>query len=232
MRKDVNRSWREKNFEQEFKQGFEEEFFIAGDRVGRTDDKRMQWLLKFAQVDLRKLSLGDRCNLQMDIVAFRNPFEVHHHEVPRLDTYETVIELEKLPIVQAQVQSWLNDLAAHKSISFEFPSAIRYLYVTNVGNECHVSESLTVEPEQKFGWIVFDLLKSTADKLTFCASSECKNRLFLADRGNKKYCSTKCQVREAVRSYRKAKDPNYIPGRKRGRPRKERTASALRKVKK
>ena len=60
----------DEDLERQLREEFQAEFINAGDRVGHTNHDRMQWLLKFASTDFRRLSIGDRCICRWTLLPF------------------------------------------------------------------------------------------------------------------------------------------------------------------
>jgi hypothetical protein len=196
-------------------------------RIGETPAKAIHWLLAFARRDLAEtaLSVGDWANLQQEVTAFRNyGFLPAHAKDPYEHTSLTGSHRQQ-PMTKEQareVQTWTRAMiegvtSKEGMITFDFPAGRRHLvYLRKSGwSEWGTSE----EPTAPFAYAMFRLVRLFADRLRECPAPDCPRKVFLAYRGNKKFCSLQCQTREAMRSYREAH--GLMTGRKRGRPSKK-----------
>lgn len=214
-------------------------FLKASERVGIQTQNIMKWVLKFIHCDLENLSKGDFWNLQDDMVylfkigkfGLLGKTEVIQEWLSR--SFQISGEKDKKGKTILQSSPDLDeDLVVVNKIQNLYKKAIDSvllkkgfkldLYdpfvVFNPPDE--YSTKWYIEHHQK--WCegiyvnnIIELLVLYADYIHKCPGCEI---IFLADRINQKFCSHKCQSRQAMRKIQGVSPERYG---KRGRPKKE-----------
>ena len=139
-----------------------------------------------------------------------------HHSVlegPPLPTLEALREC------QAMVKGALEPILDKRGWWFEMP-AMRPLVLNPISVEdadptWHVF-NFDGRPAVAFLLSLLNLLAGGAHRVRRCPGCQ---TIFLIDRRNQEYCSTRCQSRQATQAYRERH--GMVTGRPRGRPRKE-----------
>jgi hypothetical protein len=75
---------------------------LAFERVGRSDDDRARWLLRFAATELPRISPGQRVDLEWEILAFTTPWDSRVLRVEVDSEGEIRVHLDSL-------HSWIRD---------------------------------------------------------------------------------------------------------------------------
>ncbi|MBI3393844.1 MAG: hypothetical protein HY039_11795 [Nitrospirae bacterium] len=213
----------------------------AGTRIGSSVDDVSRWLLRFVQREPSSLSAGDLSNLSYEIVHFLG------HGVPD-DSSRPVESGLASPLVRKGgtyiVRKGEYDLSGPWPTGWKFfpsPADIERFQTFAAGAvmsavrgnglvldlppvELRLSPpSWKVRPHTEdagalWTYQIAHLLGKTAPRIHLCP--ECKT-LFLADRVDQKFCSPRCQQKDATLRYRERH--GLISGRPRGRPRKTET---------
>lgn len=194
----------------------------AVERLGRTPNERMTWLLGLVQHNLDKLSSGDWLNLQHEIVVFvwlggpalESPADTIAEletDIPSLPSSSVIADLQAIALRH------LNELLENGRTKFTphnlslmvrkvgpIGSRMRKFLSHKVERKFYPSDEcfLTYETSSSltaFEYALAQLLASTGAYLRRC--DECC-KLFLADRRNKKFCSTTCLSRVTTRRLR------------------------------
>lgn len=195
---------------------------------------RLQWLLNLADKDLSAISSGDWTNLEYELIAFHQVLPVARGD-RKVDYTARIPTKKDVELFHSSIKKELNRLIEESTAVFDTGPIVLHI---NPWMGVKISESddgklnkeiiqehapWVVSPVAETRWgasqyILSDLISRYAYIIRRCP--EC-SKLFLADRKNQSYCSLKHQNYAAGRKYRKSK--GLITGRKRGRPRKQRT---------
>lgn len=175
----------------------------------------LRWALNFARTKLDALSEGDFSNLQRELVYFSN-FGI---DDPYLSEY--VVSKAPWPSKEAveKTQRWLADIfdatAKREDIQFIEPETKRFLYYSQENNSWKAFSTA------EFSGIavveLFDLIRKNINSLHPCRCADCERQLFVRDRSNQEFCSTRCKWRDAQRNRPGRTIPPERFG-KRGRP--------------
>lgn len=189
----------------------------ARDRIGHTADEAMRWLLRFAALDLDRLSAGDWLNTQYDVLALGKfgiprvtpiqPFMPLHYGLAT----GTVLHPDKVRAVHTTARAGVEKvldrgIPVWNVVSLEFLLLPEPVWTLMAQGEFDTTVSYTLA----------HLFAQTASRIRRCPQCQ---KVHLADRDNKFYCSTRCQSLAGTRRFRQAH--GLISGRPRGRPRKE-----------
>ncbi len=216
------------------------EFIKASERVGTQTQNIMKWVLKFISCDLENLSKGDLWNLESDMKylfkigkfgllgksseiqewlnnpSFRSSTEEDKKGKTMLQTNPTLDEgLIVIKSIQGLYKEAIDSILLKKGFKLNLYDP----YVVFLPPD-EYSAKWYVEHHQR--WCegiyvknIIELLVLYADYIHKCPGCE---TIFLADRINQKFCSHKCQSRQAMRKIQGVSPERYG---KRGRPKKE-----------
>jgi hypothetical protein len=228
----------------------------ASSRIGHTTKKAIGWLLRFAKLDLSKLSIGDFTNLQYELTSFRQDGVLNEKKAlayvtgqpivsgydcrPRTLPEDGLITLSEMIEFQTLVRQTVERIREKRMTLFTFSSLERCLYfdptqstVFLLGKAIDrpprwVLVTTMENPMESLTYAMLDLLKDHANAITQCPEFAHPKcqGLFLAERKNQNFCSVTCQSRVATRRYRLER--GLISGRPRGRPRKMTTIRTTR----
>ena len=182
---------------------------LALKRVGRKDEDRAQWLLRFAAQDLASLSEGQRVDLTWDIVRFAlGP-------PTRVSKIDTAGPPMRVPL--GQIHQWVDNgvRALSKGTTLEergpdleeaVPSSwrieARLSYRLSWDGRRLLDEPLgDVTP--RFAAEAYRVLIAAASRFKFCP--RCR-RAFIA-RGRQHFCSPRCSQAVRTQRYRAAQHP-------------------------
>jgi hypothetical protein len=189
---------------------FRRNFELALKRVGRKDEDRAQWLLRFAAQNLASLSEGQRVDLTWDIVRFAigPPTRVF-----KLDTAGHSIGV---PI--GEIHQWVGDgvrtlsngmvLKEHGPVLVEeVPSSwridARLSYRLSWDGQRLLDEPLgDIRP--RFAAEAYRVLIAAASRFKFCP--RCRTA-FIA-RGRQQFCQARCSQAVRTQRYRAAQNPD------------------------
>ena len=215
----------------------------AGARIGRSQVDVMEWLLRFAQQDLFRLSGGDWENLAFELACFVQYGGSHAEtdtslfDLPiSIKNWNGALFSKKTPPVescspqdlllvskicldgfmlqpslparadigtlQAETKAFLVDFVDKKTTTCLRPTAREFLvYWHDKDPELALVQSLILvdSTHDLFKLHAFKYLKQFIRNLARCP--ECQS-IYLATRSDKKFCSTRCQMRVAMRRSR------------------------------
>jgi hypothetical protein len=169
------------------------------------DQERLEFAIRFAQMDLSKLRRGDWLNLNDDLLNFIAP-----PNTPPFKKAGEVLAKENGTDLQKEILHVLNELTrlrdegefSFESVdaSAEWPLQIGFMITA------HQPGSVNILPIGETRDLVlmrlFSLFAQEAiDKILRCEASDC-NRIFYKKR-KQRYCSPRCQTREFMKTWRK-----------------------------
>lgn len=203
---------------------FKEEEAKAADRIGRTSDDATRWLIRFAQLDLNSLSEGQWSDLSAEIHAFtkRGPplrvgravahiGAVFQWRIPRAEevdpkTHRSLITIDSIRPSREQtifLQKWAHFILDGLVTGASGSIAIGALHLDILPQEPSFKTSplriRTHTAKDAFGFHFAHLLADHYERLRRCG--ECQT-LFLADRRNQRFCTTRCLTRVTQRRWR------------------------------
>jgi len=194
---------------------------LAQERVGRSDEDRMRWLLRFRSRDLADLSARDWLDLLFEILAFAAPPLARF--VPceiYLVEGEIKLDLLELRNLHAWVHSGLRGLREspyvvedENGVASDAPR--EWLVDGNVEHRfTWVNDRLVDQPSGDSGSVhnrfkaqVAGVVSRQADRIRLCQDRNCA-KLFLAHK-RQTYCNAKCSQKNRTRKYR-ARYPERI----------------------
>jgi hypothetical protein len=202
-------------------------------RIGDTPEAVMRWVLTFSRLHLLALSKGDWSNRQYEMCALCQ----YHHlwdpqagpkpEVWLTDAAGTGIPFRKLlgqeqaKTVQNFINGCLEAILGQRPLALDFHIKRTLCFRPSQKGLEECEELITsTEPLMVFQYFLFDAFKRFAHRIRRCPEyqrAECAG-VFLADRRDQEYCSTRCQSRVATQRWRQ--EHGLITGRPPGRPRK------------
>lgn len=196
------------------------ELFKAAERLGGNSDECMKWVLRFAQTDLSKLSDGQWTDLctEVDVFNSRGPLlkadpgfrhvgaahgwgESLTKESPPQGKWVTFTfrpSREQVAVLQGGTKEILEAFAKGEEIKFELGPL--HVYLEPQQPFCTGGLSFrTHTPVDVFGFHLARLFSHYHGRVRSCR--EC-TIMFLADRRNQHYCTTRCLSRSTQRRFR------------------------------
>jgi hypothetical protein len=204
------------------------EFTKAESRVGQTNRAWMQWLIRFSQYDIPSMSAGDFINLQFELQVvhqFGPPVGEGRYRLIPIGGPSGKLAMElsrkKVESFRAWVRQTLEAILLKEEGETPLipPVQLHFIYEKLEAPHWRLGEKYKDSVTPRYALLL--LIARYADQVQRCPVC---NTIFLAETGKQEYCSKRCQAKIAKRRYRE-KDPNYVPGRKRGRPRKQEQAT-------
>jgi hypothetical protein len=167
------------------------------------DQERLEFSVRFAQMELPKLREGDWLNLREDFCEFYRPV---------VGNLSTVIEplpgekrIERVKELQDKVYSMLNDLASGGSKGTRHSITIDFAVSRAQPPESRAFLAASGSMHDVFLlnlWLI--LSREPIERVLRCKAADC-NRIFYRKR-KQKYCSPRCQSRDFMRQFRKDPD--------------------------
>jgi len=201
-----------------------DEIIKIHEQVGDTPKKTVRWLLQFAQEDLAALPAASRRAVLYAVTYFVLPMHGVRSSGWRKKLLPGEWPDEYLPSLKdvRVLQGWLRDaiqcLLTKKVLLVKFGAVTGcHFWGGPVGKQTWNCLLHADRPENAFRIRAFELLRSFPDRIQACR--EC-GAWFITKRKDQVFHARKCQLKDGMRRF-KAKQPGFIPGRKRGRPRKE-----------
>lgn len=185
--------------------------------------ERMEWFLRFTEMDLSQLRAGDWLNLREDIwlLVHGLPLErVEEQEVSLTQEEEKRLTPETIAFVQSQVKRWIEGIARFQTSFRKEKADWKILFAEPVSGPIRSVSfstdrsgfpSISVEADNLWDELLFAL------GATWCGINETElrrcptcERPFLMDHGRQKFCSFKCKNKEAQRRYRKTRQEQEV----------------------
>lgn len=164
----------------------------ASQRVGHTPEARVEWLLSFARRDLK--SEGELVNSVWEVCAFT--IAEQHGELARLANFPP----GGVADAQRELRKCLDVAKGHSPVWWcPGPLRIGLVRVPDRG----VQRVIAGDHVPQFLVAAINCLNRVELKLRGCVSSSC-GELFFGRMLRQKYCSTRCENREAVAKHRRA----------------------------
>lgn len=194
------------------KAAFRRNLRLARERVGDSNEDRARWLLRFASLEVAKLSAGDWLNLEWEILVFSTP--------PPAERVQLVIDpatFEVEPVGVSTLLSWVQEgLLGLKRVkeSFEIePTPRAWSIKANVsyqltwvdGRLVDSSRAAGVSTADHFQAQVYNVLVSQASRFRLCQNC---GQPFIARR-RQSYCARGCSQAVRTQKYR-AKNPEKV----------------------
>jgi len=204
----------------------QEETQKAAERIGETTETALQWLLRFAKVDLAKLSEGQWLDLEKEVKFFvvegppglrvrwnvgkksRRSWRIETSASPSPAFRPTIFWRSYVAKLQKLLREWLDQLMQYHIIEFSrMPLTLRFSHPKQFlprlsdaelpeNGGCYVYFDNYVDT---FTYNVAHILGAHSGRLRLCA--ECK-AIFLADRRQQVFCSSRCLNRVTQRRWR------------------------------
>jgi len=201
-----------------------EEELKADARIGWTSDDATRWLIRFAQLDLNTLSEGQWSDLTAEIHAFtkRGPplkagrsvthiGAVFQWRIPRVEDADPKTQRSRITIdtirpsreQTTHLQTWAHFILDGLVTGGSASVVIGALHLDILPHEPSFKTSplriRTHTAKDAFGFHFAHLLADHYERLRRCG--ECQT-LFLADRRNQRFCTTRCLTRVTQRRWR------------------------------
>lgn len=188
--------------------------------------ERMQWFLRFTELDFSQFRAGDWLNLREDIWLLVRGLPLYREgqKIVLTEAEERQLTPENLTTLQPYVKNLLkewarfNELVGNKSKDWKwFATGVKGRILTvSFSATPDGSKWISVEAEHLEDVFLFTLGSAwcglSETELRKCPSCE---RLFLIDHGRQKFCSFKCKNTEAQRRFREAhKEQESMRGRR------------------
>lgn len=176
----------------------------ASDRIGPTSTDAMEWLLDFAQCEIEALSIGDFSNRSYELASFTSSrgYLGNHYIISEQRWAWIVDQGFTLPSRSQAIeaQKMINTHLIHLLLS-------RYTRITieKFKLEVEVTQDrvyLTPSTEYALQYHLATLLGLYGHRIGRCRACE---RIFLAGRSDKTFCSTRCQSRIATQRFRQTR---------------------------
>ena len=197
-------------------------------RVGKSHEKRADWILNFAACSIGRLGSKEFKDLQYEVAAFA--ISVHSPTSDVWDLLHWAQHDGPIPAhghvesFQNQAKMWVGRILAKESIIVPFFGRGRFCLTYSEDGWKQALLSENAERALLYGlWLT---LSECAHRIRRCP--ECA-KAFLATRSNQRYCLPSCQIRVASRKYL-GTPPERLG--KRGRPSKKDMAALKLKTKK
>ena len=198
----------------------------AGERIGETSEKALQWLLGFSKADLVKLTEGQWLDLEKEMEFFvmkppsglrttwdvgrkpRRGLQIKPSLHPTPGFRPKIFWRRRVDRFQRLLRQWLHDLMQEYGVRFE-PMEFRLRlihpkYLFPRFSEAELPENFGFSAffanyEQALAYNFAHLVGAHSGRLRLCA--ECKG-IFLADRRQQVFCSVRCLNRATQRRWR------------------------------
>jgi hypothetical protein len=190
------------------------ELVLASRRIGDSAVKRLKWLVSFAELELGGLSQGQLSDLGWELNAFLFPpgeLAVIENTSNRtsLTTLALVDHGESLGYAKLSIEkchAFLRngiESAFHGGWEFTYPKRTEKISLIANPEEVVVGPTFDIlSLDTVFEMVVFDLLKSEADRLGLCANERCR-KPFVTEKKNKgRFCSPRCSAYVRVARFR------------------------------
>ncbi len=194
-------------------------------RIGSLSSEAINWLIRFAQLDVPSLSVGDFQNLQFELAAFSifgnylgKSYVVSEGRGSQavVDNFRLLRKGEAVTL-QGVVKEALGRLV--KKVPGKLKISVLALEVGSVGDTGYCVPSTP----NAFEFHAALLLGKHAPRIRRC--NEC-GKIYRAMRRRQQFCSTQCQNRSGARRYRQGL---RLKNSKRKRPRSQTRAKSRRK---
>ncbi len=192
----------------------------AAERIGPSADQAMRWLIKFAQTDLASLSEGQWSDLTAEIQVFtkRGPpvkigtastriaalfaWKVVPPKDPQAKDQKITLVTQPSQEQIAFLQKWafisLDTIAKGGIVQVTVGTLLFDIFSNPPPGQGHLAiESAT--PQAAFGFHFAHLLAEYVRRLRRC--TECQT-MFLSERRNQRFCTTRCLTRTTQRRWR------------------------------
>ena len=189
------------------------ELYKAAERIGTQTNLVMKWLLRFAQCDVRALSIGDSSNLSFELACFamigapgiKLPFP---HQIDLKDEWSnkvtptlTLPRREEALRLQDMIKGHINKLLSTGHTEFTTPALTRSIGKYAGSDRGYSFYSLSAkDAHHAFEYHFGSLLASHAQRIRRCDAC---GQIYLGVRKAQQFCSTRCQNRVATQRFRK-----------------------------
>ena len=182
-----------------------EEIEAASQRIEAENGRRVGWVLRFAQKDLRNMTAGDWYNLRLDLAAFILPFQKTKEDV-------TLPSRHEVRQIHQRFRAVLSELIRVGRVKIGGYRSIELVREQTGATTMLVHASSSASPTQPYILYLSILLFERQHLVKACpapaprgARGESCGQWFLARRPNQVYCSRRCQTRASTRAFRQAR---------------------------
>lgn len=173
----------------------------------------MRWAIALSHEELDSLSEGDIANRQRELACLYR-FEMKEPFLPHISGLAPWPSREVLGQTQHWLQPVLQSVISRTGLTYRAPE--RIWYFTWLKEDLRWSQTYSEKSREGTYTVnvLFDLVREHLDDILTCRREDCRN-VFLRDRTNQQFCSTRCQWVDGQRKAQHVSPDRYG---KRGRP--------------
>ncbi|TKB89732.1 MAG: hypothetical protein E8D41_14180 [Nitrospira sp.] len=169
----------------------------------------MRWAIALSQKQLDKLSDGDFSNLQRELACFRR-FELKEPVLPGFVEPAPWPSREDINNTQQWIRGILDNVSSRSDNTVVYKIPEREWHLVWIISDRRWGQFYTEKEIEGTSRVheLFDLVREHVDKILRCKAADCQ-KIFLRDRSNQEFCSTRCQWRTGQRTYKDIPPERY-----------------------